>query len=78
MEIDSVIELIDHALLKSEEDRAFLLYANMYPHFTKENFIPFSQFFKAQKTKISQTPKEDILDKANKIREQIRSKGVKP
>jgi hypothetical protein len=62
-------------LIKSEEDRAFLLYANKYPHFTKEDFIPFSQFFKEQTQPISKRETKDILKDVEEIRKHARKEG---
>ena len=67
LDIDTAIRLIHKAFHKNEEDRAFQLYASVYPNFTKNNFKKFTEFYKVQTEPISTKPAEDILAKASEI-----------
>lgn len=74
LDIDTAIRLIHKAFHKKEEDRAFELYASIYPNFTKNNFKKFTEFYKVQTEPISTKPSEDILSKAKEI---LRKAGEK-
>jgi hypothetical protein len=75
LDIDDFIQLVSKALLKREEQKAWSMWLMKYPHMDEQSFIPFSQFFKAQKQEnISQRPAEDILKEADEIRKKIHSK----
>lgn len=67
MDVDTAIELIQKAFQKRDEERAYMLYASAYPHFDKNNFKSFEEFYKVPTTKISRTPKDEILSKAEQI-----------
>ena len=67
MDIDTAIELIRMAFQKREEDRAFQLYAAIYPNFDKKTFKKFSEFYKVQTGPISTRPAEDIMAEAEEI-----------
>ena len=67
-------KVIFHELEKREERKAWEMWLTLYPKMTKENFMPFSEFFKMQKQTISKRPKEDILDEVERIRASIRDK----
>ncbi|MFS0864128.1 hypothetical protein [Fredinandcohnia sp. 179-A 10B2 NHS] len=75
LEPDIAVELIDKALTKSEEDRAFLLYATKYPYFTKKDYIPFSQFYKVHTQPISKKDRDEILKDVAEIRKKARKEG---
>jgi hypothetical protein len=65
-----VLALADFAMEKREEDRAFMLYAGIYPHMDKKTFKPFSEFFKRQtKVEVSERSAEDILAEVARIRQ---------
>ena len=67
LDVQTLIELIHTAFAQKEEERAFTLYASVYPHFTKNNFKKFTEFYKAQTGPISHRPAEDILSNAQDI-----------
>ena len=67
LDIETVIGLIQKAFQKKEEDKAFQLYASIYPHFDKNNFKKWSEFYKVQTEPISRKSSEEILSSAEKI-----------
>lgn len=67
LDVDTAIELIQRAFQKRQEDRAYILYASAYPHFDKNNFKTFEEFYKPPTATISRTPTEEILSKAEQI-----------
>ena len=75
LEIDDFISLIAKSFEKKEERKSWEMWLTLYPNMTKENFMPFSEFFNMQKQKISKRPKEDILDEVERIRASARDKG---
>lgn len=74
LDIDTAIRLIRTAFQKREEERAFILYAAIYPHFSKNNFKKFTEFYKTQTQPISTRSTEDIMAEANEI---LRKAGEK-
>jgi hypothetical protein len=50
-----------------EEERAYQLYASIYPNFTKSNFKKFSEFYKVQSHEVSTKSSEEILAKAREL-----------
>ena len=74
LDIDTAIRLIHKAFQKKEEDRAFQLYASIYPNFTKNNFKKFTEFYKVQTEPVSTRSAEDIMATANEI---LRKAGEK-
>ena len=70
-------KVIFRELEKKKERKAWEMWLTLYPKMTKENFMPFSEFFDKQKNPISQRPKEDILEEAERIRASIRDKEKK-
>lgn len=76
LETDDFIQIIDKALYKREERKAWQMWLMKYQHMDKDSFIPFSRFFKAQQSKqTSERPAEDILKEAQEIRNRIRKKS---
>jgi len=75
LEIDDFISLIAKAFEKKEERKSWEMWLTLYPNMTKENFMPFSEFFRMQKEPISKRSKEDILDEVERIRASVRDKG---
>ena len=74
LDIDTAIRLIHKAFQKNEEDRAFQLYASIYPTFKRNNFKKFSEFYKVQTEPVSRRSAEDIMATANEI---LRKAGEK-
>ncbi len=74
LDVETAIELIRRAFQKREEDRAFQLYASIYPHFKKENFKKFSEFYKVQTEPVSTRSKEEILADAMEIMRKVGEK----
>jgi len=48
--------LIEKAREKREEFKQWQLYCSIYPNFTEETFIPWTDFYKKQNTKMSRKP----------------------
>lgn len=67
------VELINKATEGREKEKAWQMWLVQYPNMTKENFIPFSEFYKAavKPSEVSQKPAEDILKEANEIRRKL-------
>ena len=68
-------KVIFRELEKREDRKAWEMWLTLYPKMTKENFMPFSEFFKMQKQTISKRPKEDILKEVERIRASVCDKG---
>ena len=75
LDVDEFVRLINKSLEKREERKAWEMWLTLYPNMTKENFMPFSEFFRMQKEPISKRPKEDILEEVERIRASVREKG---
>lgn len=69
------VKLIDKAFYEKEKDKAWQLWCNIYPHFTEENFKPFSEFFNREKIVVKKNRKtsKQILDEAAEIEAKIAS-----
>jgi len=74
LDVDEFVRLINKSLEKREERKAWEMWLTLYPKMTKENFMPFSEFFNMQKKSISKRPKEDILEEVERIRASVRDK----
>lgn len=61
------IELIQKAIEKQAEERAFQLYVACYPWMTEKDFIPFEEFYKPHSKVVTnnQTADEIILEVKN-------------
>lgn len=62
------LKLILKARERQEEGRQWLLYCSAYPHFTKDNFMTFKQFYDKDKLKVSKKSKEQIFDEVKALR----------
>lgn len=71
MNINDGWALIAKAFEKKQKDRAFQLYAAIYPNFTKDNFVTFEKFYKGDK-KLSSKTKEEILVEVQEIRKKFK------
>ena len=67
LDVDTAIRLIRKAFEMREEERAYQLYASVFPQFNKNNFKKFSEFYKTQTQPISTRSTEEILAEANEI-----------
>jgi hypothetical protein len=74
LDVETAIALIRKAFQKKNEDRAFQLYASVYPHFKKENFKKFEEFYKQPKQEVSTRSKEEILADAMEIMRKVGEK----
>jgi hypothetical protein len=69
LDVLEVIELLELAIEKREEEKAWQMWLTKYQNMDKKSFIPFSQFYKkAISTEINQRPTEDILKEVEEIR----------
>lgn len=69
------IELISKAVEKREETKAWGMWLALFPRMTKDNFIPFSQFFKKQTQIITQKSSQEILDEVAEIERRFKERG---
>ncbi len=67
LDIETVIRLIRKAFAKREEERQWMLYCSVFPHFDKKSFKPFNEFYKPPVEVVSKTPAEDIIAKAEAL-----------
>ena len=67
LDVDTAIRLIRKAFQMREEERAYQLYASVYPHFSKSNFKKFSEFYKVQSHEISTKSSDEIMAKAREL-----------
>jgi hypothetical protein len=74
LDVQTVLGLLHQAFQKREEERAYQLYASVYPHFTKNTFKKFSEFYQGQTQPVSTRSSEDILNTAAEI---LRKAGEK-
>lgn len=65
------MEIISKAYEKYGEGKAWEMWISLYPHMKKENFIPFSEFYKQQIEPISIRPTEEILAEVEEIRKSL-------
>jgi hypothetical protein len=73
LDIDDFIRLIAKAVEKREEAKAWGMWLAKYPRMTKKTFVPFSQFFKAQREPVKvRRPVEEVLAEAERIRAAVR------
>ena len=75
LDVNTVIRLIKRAFNKSEEEKYWMLYSSVYPHFDKKNFKKFNDFYKAPAETISTRSADDILSKAESILKKAGEKG---
>lgn len=67
LDVDTAIRLIHKAFQMREEERAFTLYASVYPNFDKKNFKKFSEFYKVQSHEAPTKSKDEVLAKAREL-----------
>ncbi len=67
LDIDTAIRLIRKAYLKREEERQWMLYCSVFPHFDKKSFKSFDEFYRPPVEAVSKTPAEDILARAEAV-----------
>lgn len=70
LDLDFTPEMINHALMKEAEQAAWEIWIAVYPNFTEETFIPFSDF-KDQQLQVK-PPKQlksfdDIVDEMTEV-----------
>jgi hypothetical protein len=73
-DIDTGMRLIIKARERQEESRQWQLYCSIYPHFTKENFIPFDKFYKKAAPRVSMKSKEQIVKEGYKLKKLFEAK----
>jgi hypothetical protein len=69
------LKLIVKAHDRQEESRQWQLYCGVYPHFTKENFVPFDKFYKKATARVSMKSKEQIVRESYKIKKLFEKGG---
>lgn len=75
MDVETVIQLIKKAYQKRDEERAFMIYASIYPNFTKNNFKKFEDFYKPMNQEnISTRSAEEIMAEAQEIMRKVGEK----
>lgn len=67
LDVDTFIRLVKRAAINRNEERHWMLYCSVYPHFDKKNFKKFDDFYKRPSEEISVKPAEDILSHAESI-----------
>lgn len=74
LDAGDVIALLDKAVDKREEQKAWDMWLMKFQHMTQKSFIPFSSYYKSLSApNVSRRPTEEILQEAQKIREKARS-----
>ena len=64
--------MIKKAKERQDENKMWLLYANMYPNFTKKTFIKFEDFYKKSRSEVSNKATEQILQDVEEIRKKFK------
>ena len=64
--------LIRKARERQDVGKMWILYANMYPNFTKKNFIKFEDFYKTTTYTVSTRSVEDIMKDVDEIRNKMK------
>lgn len=62
------VELINKAITKRDEERAWQMWLMRYQHMTKQSFVPFKDFYKPKPMQVSTKSTEQVLDLAEKIK----------
>lgn len=68
------ISLILKSIKEKEKQKAWEIWLTLYPHMTKDTFIPFSKFYKETteiKPEISPRTAQEILNEAKEIRKKL-------
>lgn len=63
------IHLINKAIEKSQEEKMFNLYSSAYPHFNKDNFKTFEEFYKPPKFNVPESDQtvDEILSDVKEV-----------
>ena len=72
---DTGLRLIDKIMEKQSETKSWQLYCSIYPNFNKDNFIPFSEFYKKPSKKINSKPISQIIAEGEKTKKLFEKKG---
>jgi hypothetical protein len=67
MPFDFVIRAIKHAVERQNEQRSWEQWLTVYPHMTKENFVPFNEFYEMSKGEVDQRSTHDLLSELEGI-----------
>lgn len=67
------INLIYKAIEQRDERKAWEMWLTKYQNMNKDNFIPFTEFYKKANTKVSQKPTEEILKESHEIRQKLKT-----
>jgi hypothetical protein len=78
MDFEQGFKLIKKAFDKREEEKAWQMWLTLYPNMNKDNFVPFSDFYKEMKKPISKRPTEDILNEVYEIRKKLEGVNTLP
>jgi len=62
-------KLINKTLEENDKEQQWDLYKSMYPNFTKDNFVPFSEFYKKPGRVVAVKTKEQIKADVQRDRE---------
>jgi hypothetical protein len=77
LDIQDGILLINKAVEKSEEDKAFKMWLSIYPNMTEENFVSFSEYLEKvtnrYASEINIVPTQELFDELDEIRKQFDS-----
>jgi hypothetical protein len=73
-DFDIGLRLIAQARENRSREDSWLLYCSIYPHFTEDNFVPFSEFCKPNKGAAIGRKTGDILKDVNKLRNTVFNK----
>lgn len=68
------ISLINKGLEKANEENAFRIWLTIYPNMTKDNFIPFDEFYNPKPKTISKKSAEEMLRESMEIRNRLGQK----
>ena len=66
------INMIIEAMNQKRRDESYILYASLYPNFTKENFITFDQYYNKSSNKSHgsmELDKNKVMNKVSSIME---------
>ena len=67
-DFDVCLELIRDAFGIKQERRQWQLYCSAYPHYTKDNFMTFEQFYRKSNPVVSTKPKQQVIDEVTEMR----------
>jgi len=61
-------QLLNKIVAENAEARAHAIYASTYPHFDKDTYMTFDEFYGNRSSKICTLPTEQIIKEANAIK----------